>query len=413
MNIVMMTNTYLPHVGGVAQSVQGLSDDMRALGHRVIIVAPAFPQAQQQPDVLRLKAWQGFNGSDFSVIYPFQGSLIAQLKTFQPHIIHSHHPFLMGQKALQLARHFKLPLVFTHHTLYPYYTHYLPWKSPWWQGFAEALARHYANNCHAVIAPSASLKRSLYLQKGPWVQVIPTGVELSRFQMGSGSGFRRSLNLPEKAFVVGHIGRLAPEKNLPFLAQCLSSFIQQTPNTFALIAGQGPLASLFEDHFHALGLSHRLRLLGPLKGSLLISAYKAMDVFAFSSLSETQGLVVLEAQAAGVPVVALGCDVLAEVIHNGHNGLLVPPQPQAFIAALHSFAQLTPKARNIYHKASLECAEGYPQRRFTLAMVNLYQQLLQAPHPKPLSPYWPCLLKAAWHACSHSPPKPLQARLQP
>ena len=119
MRIAMFTNTYLPHVGGVARSVSTYEEELRRRGHQVRIVAPTFEGAAQSTyDVLRVPAIQGFNGSDFSVRLPQPGLIAAFLDDFRPQVIHSHHPFLLGDSALRFAWSRRLPLVFTHHTLY-------------------------------------------------------------------------------------------------------------------------------------------------------------------------------------------------------------------------------------------------------------------------------------------------------
>jgi glycosyltransferase involved in cell wall biosynthesis len=118
MNIVMLTNTFTPHVGGVARSVEAFARHYRRLGHRVLIVAPVFEgQPATETDVVRIPAIQHFNGSDFAVALPVSGLLGDRLDRFRPELVHAHHPFLLGMAALRIARYRELPLVFTHHTL--------------------------------------------------------------------------------------------------------------------------------------------------------------------------------------------------------------------------------------------------------------------------------------------------------
>src|SRR3982750_4419142 len=125
MRVVMMTNTYLPHVGGVARSVESFSTALRSAGHSVKVVAPDFPgEAENESDVIRVPAIQRFNGGVFSGRLPVPGLLTEPLDRFQPDLVHAHHPFLLGDTALRVASGRGLPLVFTHHTLYEEYTHY-------------------------------------------------------------------------------------------------------------------------------------------------------------------------------------------------------------------------------------------------------------------------------------------------
>jgi len=146
MNILMVTNTFTPHVGGVARSVQSYCDAFRQLGHKVLVIAPHFEGApEHEPDVLRFPAIEHFHGSDFSVPLPAPVGLQSRLDDFAPDIVHSHHPFLLGDTALRAAAKRQLPMVFTHHTMYERYTHYLPIDSERVRRFAIELAVGYCN----------------------------------------------------------------------------------------------------------------------------------------------------------------------------------------------------------------------------------------------------------------------------
>ena len=232
MNILMMTNTYLPHVGGVARSVDAFSQALRAEGHAVLVVAPSFQgAARREAGVVRVPAIQHFNGSDFSLRLPIPGLLSRALDRFEPDVVHSHHPFLLGDAALRVATRFGLPLVFTHHTMYERYTHYVPGDSPALRRFVMGLVREYANLCDAVIAPSESIAR-LLVERGVRapIHAIPTGVEVGRFGRGDGAALRRRLGIAPGSFVVGHVGRLAHEKNLPFLAAAVAGLLRSDPD---------------------------------------------------------------------------------------------------------------------------------------------------------------------------------------
>jgi 1,2-diacylglycerol 3-alpha-glucosyltransferase len=289
MNIVMVTNTYTPHVGGVARSVAAFSAEYRRRGHRVLIVAPEFAgMPENEVDVVRIPSIQNFNGSDFSVVLPVTGLLTESLDAFQPEIVHAHHPYLLGMTALRIARYRELPLVFTHHTLYEQYTHYVPGDSPTLQRFAVELATHYANLTDQVFAPSESIA-SLIKERGVQapIDVIPTGVDIGRFTRGNGQKFRATIGMSENAFVVGHVGRLAPEKNLGFLSEAIALFLKANKNAYFLVAGEGPSKQEIQDIISRHGQSGRLHVTGILGPSQLADAYHAMDVFAFASKSET------------------------------------------------------------------------------------------------------------------------------
>lgn len=383
MNILIFTNTFTPHVGGVARSVEAFTEEYRKRGHRVLVVAPEFPDMpQSEVDVVRIAAIQNFNASDFSVALPLHAGLSETLDAFQPDIVHSQHPFLLGMTALRIARYRGLPLVFTHHTLYEQYTHYVPGDSPALKRFAIDLATRYANLCDQVFAPSESI-RDLLLERGVTtsIAVVPTGVRLENFAHGDGPAFRRQMGIPEDAFVVGHLGRLAPEKNLEFLAQAVADFVGSHPHAHFLVIGTGPSEDAMRAVFAHAGIEARLHIAGILLQQQLTNAMHAMDVFAFASNSETQGMVLTEAMAAGLPVVALDAPGVREVVRDGQNGrLLQEATPAAFSAALQWLAGLPPEQVRALKQAALETAEAFSMPRSADKALACYAAIKSSPH---------------------------------
>ncbi len=399
MHIAMMTNTYLPHVGGVARSVSSFTEEYRRRGHRVLVVAPEFVGSlEHEQDVVRVPAIQNFNGSDFAVVLPIFSDLADALDKFCPDLIHAHHPYLLGMTALREARTRNLPLVFTYHTQYEYYTHYVPLDSPALKRFVIELATRYANLCDLVFAPSESIAE-LLRQRGVEtpIEVVPTGVRLEQFEHGDGRRLRQSLGIPQQAFVVGHVGRLAPEKNLDFLAEAVAGFLVRHPSAHFLVAGQGPCKEGICNHCHTLGVAERLHSLGVLVDQALADAYHAMDVFAFASQSETQGLVLVEAMAASVPAVALDAPGAREVVEDRSNGrLVISADKAAFSAALDWIFALPLPQRQALREAARQTAERFSLPRTADQAISAYQKLLatrRLPHPEEEDEAWEQLLR--------------------
>lgn len=362
MNILIFTNTFTPHVGGVARSVEAFTREYRRRGHRVLIVAPDFPDMpENEVDVIRIESIQKFNASDFSVALPLHSPLTEMVNAFRPDIVHSHHPFLLGMTALRLARYREIPLVFTHHTLYEHYTGYLPGESAALKRFAIELATRYANLVDQVFAPSGSI-RDLLLERGVTkpIDVVPTGVSVESFASGDGRAWRHKLGIAEDAFVIGHLGRLAPEKNLEFLAQAVSQFVLAQPHAHFVVIGAGPSEDAMRETFAGVGAEAQLHLVGILRDQPLADALHAMDVFAFASKTETQGMVLTEAMAAGLPVVALDAPGVREVVIDGNNGrLLQESTPEAFTAALEWVAGLAADQMRDLRQGALKTAETF------------------------------------------------------
>ncbi len=362
MKICMFTNTYLPHVGGVAKSVHTFTRNLREFGHEVLIVAPQFPNTDPKNDynVYRLPAIQNFNGSDFSVHIPVPSHLKERLNGFKPDIMHTHHPFLLGDTALRAARQHNVPLIFTHHTRYEEYTHYVPFDSRILKRFVINLSTQYANMCNRVIAPSKSIAR-LIAKRGVNTPIseIPTGIDPIFFQRGDGKEKRKMLNIPEDAFVLGHLGRLAPEKNLGFLAEAAADFMAKNEDAYFLVAGNGPEKQKIQDIFFRKKIYSRLILAGTQTGENLYSVYRAMDIFIFSSFSETQGLVIAEAMAASLPVIALDAPGVREVVEDGGNGRLLPGESKKsdFVQAIQELYLSPEKTKSMREKARQTAAE--------------------------------------------------------
>jgi 1,2-diacylglycerol 3-alpha-glucosyltransferase len=376
MNILMLTNTYRPFTGGVPRSVDTFAEQYRKLGHRVGIVAPTFEGQEEEPDVIRVPAIQNFNGTDFSVKLPAPFLLSEYVDNFRPDIIHSHHPFLLGNTALRLAVRREVPLVYTFHTFYERYVHYLPGgETEGWKRFVITLAAGYANLCDHVIAPSRSVAEEL-VRRGVTkpVEVIPTGVDVASIAAGDGRAMRSRFGVPAGAFVVGFVSRLAPEKNLAFLCDAVLRFLSQRPDAWFLVAGTGPQEEDLKALFARSDSSARIVLVGNMTGRDLAGLYNAFDVFAFASQSETQGLVVTEAMAAGVPVVAVQASGVSDVVRDGVNGrLLEQEDAAAFVAALTEVADLDPPARGALSAGARKTAGELSDENCARKALALYK----------------------------------------
>jgi len=391
MRIAMFTNTFTPHIGGVAHSVSGLAERLREAGHQVLIIAPEFQGAENHDEfTVRMSAIQNFAGSDFSVPVPIGLELSERLEIFHPDIVHSHHPFLLGDTALRVATLYNCPVVFTYHTRYELYSHYVAQDSPSLRRLVVNLATGYCNLCDAVIAPSESIAAFL-AEHGVAVPVniIPTGIDPARYWGGQGETMRTRFGIPQDAFVAGHVGRLAEEKNLVYLAEALIRFLVAHPTAHAMIVGEGEMREEMRRLFEAAGLSARAHLPGAMQGRALADAYAAMDVFVFSSVSETQGLVLAEAMTSGLPVIALDAPGAREILRDGHNGRLLAQDASsaAFAAALADFAALSPSARARLAKAACETAAGFSWPATLARIVALYEGLRRRPRDSGESPW--------------------------
>jgi len=383
MNILFFTNTYLPHVGGVAKSVRTLETSFRERGHEVRIVAPEFEGAEDDPDVLRVPAIQNFNGSDFSVRIPIPNTIWRFVEDFGVDVVHSHHPFLLGDAALRVARRMAVPIVFTHHTLYERYTHYVPFDSPALKRMAVGLSTEYCNLCDGIIAPSESIAK-LLKERGVEtpVEAIPTGIDFEAFAGADGRAFREARGISADTQVVGTVGRLAEEKNLPYLAEAVGGYLKRNPDAAFLIVGEGDARTEMLSILEQQAAERQIHLAGKLSGQTLRDAYAAMDCFVFASQTETQGIVLAEAMASGKPVLALDGPGVREVVEDGRNGVLLPSDApvERFTESLSALFQDKASLRR-YSEAARTTAEAYDSDVCGEKVLSLYERMADGHRP--------------------------------
>lgn len=380
MNILMVTNTYLPIVGGLELSIHSFAEEYRKRGHHVKIVAPEFDNSPpKETDVIRVPAFKNFNGSKYSIKFPLPVFFLKDLRGFKPDVIHTHHPFLMGDTALRLAYAHNVPLVFTHHSLYEENIHWMPGVSERLKKFIISLSTGFANLCDAVIAPSESVAEMIKEHGvATPITVIPTGLHLNQFK-GTSKNFREDTHVPEKAFVVGYVGRLAEEKNLPFLMRAVASFLKKEKSALFLVVGSGPMKEALTIYFNELKLEGQLRFAGEMKGKKLIEAFQAIDVFAFASHSETQGMVLNEAMAAGTPVVAVDAPGVRDIVIDKVNGRLVPDENEKdFSKALSWVYAQPPLKRKKLIEGAKETAKRYSVELCATKALEVYERLKKA-----------------------------------
>jgi glycosyltransferase involved in cell wall biosynthesis len=380
MKIMMFTNTYLPHVGGVARSVSTYEEEFCRRGHDVRIVAPEFEGAEDSSGrVLRTPAIQKFNGSDFSVRIPQPGLMADFVDDFRPDVLHSHHPFLLGDSALRMAWSRRLPLVFTYHTMYEQYTHYVPLNSEALKRFVIQMSTEYCNLCTHVIAPSESVA-VLLRERGVTTPItsIPSGVDVSFYAGGNGARFRHNFGIHDHVTVIGHVGRLAAEKNLDYLANAVGYYLANHPQAVFLIVGAGDAGESMQRILQSHTAKQRVFMPGPQTGQDLADAYAAMNLFVFSSRSETQGMVLAEAMAAGVPAVALDAPGAREIV-NVRNGRLLPSNASErdFAAAMDEVANDSDRLRRL-SKAAQETAREFSLEKCADRALDLYHRLVIA-----------------------------------
>jgi 1,2-diacylglycerol 3-alpha-glucosyltransferase len=334
MRIGFFTDTYTPQINGVVSSIRLFADALERLGHEVYIFAPTPRQPGDGPRVVRIPSVPFAFQPEMRLasIYSAQAYRLARQANLD--VIHSHDPFAIGLFGLAVAKRFRLPYVHTYHTLYPEYVHYV-WETRFTRAMAERLSREFCDQCDLVLAPSTKIEKAL----DEWgvtapVVTLPTGVDTERFgltDLKAAAALRARFRIPESDRLLVFVGRLGLEKNIDLLVEAIA--LVKTPGARLLLVGNGPHRPDLERHIARLGIGDRVTFTGYLQRDDVAAAYAASDAFFFASLSETQGLVVAEAMASGLPVIAVDDLAIADAVTDGVNGLLVPERAKDLAAA--------------------------------------------------------------------------------
>ncbi len=381
MNIVMFTNTYHPVVGGVEKSIETFATEMRRRGHQVLIVAPEYENAEESTEtVFRFPAIKHFGGTPYSVKLPAPDDFASRIDAFAPDIIHSHQPFLLGDSALRTARERNVPIVYTNHTFMERYLHWFPVDWPILQEVTEKLPVAYANLVDHVITPTESVAQILR-ERGVTTPItpIPTGIDADFFASGNRQRFREKFGIGAEQQVIGHLGRLNTEKNLSYLAEVALQLVQQSPEQRRfLLVGEGDAVAEIERLFADNGAQAQLIYAGLQTGQDCADAYAAMDLFLFTSLTDTQGIVLTEAMAAGNPVFALDAPGARDMITHERNGYLFATDISAadFAETVNQILQDEAQLEQ-YQQAATEDAYKVSIPQCTENTLTLYESLLE------------------------------------
>ena len=341
MRILYVSDVYFPRVNGVSTSIRTFRRELQAIGHEVIVVAPEYPlpAPAEEAGIVRIAA-RGvpFDPEDRLMRSRPLRELAARLGTHAFDLVHIQTPFAAHYAGLRIARELGVPCVATYHTFFEEYLHhYVPFAP---RGRMTALARgvcrRQGNQVDALVVPSRAMLSTLtaYGVRSP-MTILPTGISLGEFAGGDGAAFRRRHGIPADRPLLVHIGRLAFEKNIDFLLRTLERVRLRHPDVLLLIAGEGPALPHLKRIAQRLRLEANVQFVGYLdRANALLDCFRAGDVFVFASRTETQGLVLLEAMALGVPVVAIAEMGAIDILEAGEGALVAPPDEQAFAGAV-------------------------------------------------------------------------------
>ncbi|MCB0211305.1 MAG: glycosyltransferase [Anaerolineae bacterium] len=377
MHIAHFTNTYHPVISGVVRSIDTFRQGLTGLGHNVFIFAQSTSDYKdKEPFIFRYPAIDLPLTHKFPLTIPVSSFVDKLIPSLKLDVIHSHHPFLLGRAAASNAESYGVPLVFTFHTRYREYSHYVALNQDFVKDAIDYWLGHYMERCHHIVVPSESIKKMVAEVYGvtSQVTVVPTGIDLRPFKAANPAVIRQKRGWGEDKVLIS-IGRLAEEKNWKTLVEAAGHVFKKHQNARLVIIGEGDQREELETLAEEMGIAQQVEFTGKVPFDEIPLYLKAADLFCFASTTETQGLVTMEALAAELPVVAVEASGTQDVVEQGKQGLLVDNDSQALAKAIDQI--LSDEARlHQFQEATLARAEYFDMTRQAEKMVEVYHQAI-------------------------------------
>lgn len=384
MKILFISDVYFPRVNGVSTSIETFRHNLASLGHTVHLIAPDYltPSADET-NIMRVPARHlPFDPEDRLMSYKWVMAQLEKLRSEQYDIIHIQTPFVAHYLGTKLSRLLGIPCVETYHTFFEEYLHhYVPLVPKRVMRFvAKRFSRHQGNSLDGMVVPSHPMLHILkrYGITTP-TEVIPTGIEPASFVPGDRQAFRENHGIPQDRPVLLFLGRVAHEKNIGFLIKLVERVKNEIADVLLVIAGEGPARDSLELEVKKQGLGENVRFIGYLdRHTELNNCYRAADIFVFSSRTETQGLVLLEAMAQGVPVVSTAELGTRDVLREG-AGVWIAQEDVADFSGKVVKMLNDAQARKDLGDAGRDYAHEWSAAKQAQRMLNFYRTVLYPP----------------------------------
>ena len=384
MRIAFFTDTYHPDLNGVVISIDAFAKILREKGHTVYIVAPQVKEYKEKdPNVIRIPSFT-FLHSDPDVMIPLPippKQLIAVLK-LPIDIIHAHGNGFFSLLGHEVARMKKVPFVMTFHNLHTEYTHYFLKGKVVTPKMMAGILRIFANMCNGVLTPSEKMKQSLSgFGVKRKITVIPNFVNLSSFTNQNKGFLHKKLGLSQDIPLLLSVGRLGKEKNFPFLLEAFKKYISTNNKAHLVIVGGGVDKNKLLALAASMGLSSRAHFTGKIAIKYMPQVFADATIFVFASTTEVHPLVVLEAAASGLPILAVEDLAFKDVLVNNKNGFSVPKDTQVFAKKLEEMLE-DPELLKKFGENSLQIIKKNMQAEDLADSLLLYYQQVIKNFPK-------------------------------
>ena len=379
MRIGLFSNAYRPVVSGVVNSLNEIRRGLLKRNHTPFLFAPeARGYREGHAGVFRFPSLELDRSVEFPVPIPYSAKLARLVPRMDLDLIHSHHPILVGATAAAFAKKLRLPLVYTFHTQIEQYTHYVPFFShETVRDAARAKVSRYLSKCELVICPSPTIRE--YIDSygaNTRVVTLPNAIDVEKFLRPETGGLslRSHLALPPEARISLSVGRLAPEKGLPFLFECFKNTSGAAPHHLVMV-GSGPQKKELKALSRQLGLEHRIHFLGGVPYSDMPNLYQQSDLFVICSTTEVKPLVVIEALASGLPVLAVSACGTKDTVNHETDGLLCELDQSQYSAAWNRLL-LDDEFRGRLSRGASQTAKGDSIEVYVDRLCQLYEEAM-------------------------------------
>ncbi len=384
MRIGIFTDTYTPYINGVTTSVLMLKKGLEKKGHTVYIVTVNADNLQYKFEegnkIIRIPGIPtGIYDYRLTGIYSMKA--LKTIKKWNLDVIHSQTEFGVGTFARIVAKQYNIPLVHTYHTMYEDYVHYITHgyfnKSS--KKIVEYLTLFYCDKTISELVVPTKKAYELFKKKyrvNRNVYIVPTGIDIEKFYKENNKNLnkeklRKSLGINVDDFVILFVGRIGSEKNIELLLSSMRSLIQISPKIKLLVVGDGPDLSQYQEYCSKHKIEKNVIFTGKVAWEEINNYYLISNVFATASHTETQGLTVIEAMAASLPVVCINDESFTDTVIDNLNGKIFETRKEYKKCIIELF-----KDRQLLNKLSIQArisAETHSSRYFAEQILEVYK----------------------------------------
>ena len=333
MRIALVTNNFFPIISGVSVAVANLQHELKKLGHKVFVIAPNYPGCRKDnKSIIRTPSVPIF----YRAKYPLplsSGRYLAKIfKKLNVDIVHTHHPFGLGQSALKACKRYNnIPIVFTNHTLYTEYVHYIPFLIRKISiNYIKHTVSNYIDNCDVTIVPNEKLKNDLLcIHPDKTILNIPTGISsylLEDAKFNHNTNYL-SDDIIDSEYNILCVSRITKEKNINFIERISKLLSKQKSKYRIVLAGNGYLKNKLKNNSNLI-------LLGEISHSRMSQLYRNSKLLLFVSKTDTQGLPLIESQPFGLPIIALQSEASEEFVRKINTGIIASDNPESFLLTM-------------------------------------------------------------------------------